>query len=92
MFKKEQRFNPQQFPGGMMPGQMPGQGMPGQGMPGQQLYPQMQSERLQQEIMENRRRINNLAKRVARIESYLRIHDTPEYGYIEEDRQNNYSY
>jgi len=86
MFKKDQRFNQQPFPGGMMPG--PGM----QAMPGQELYPQVAGERFRIEIMENRRRLNNLAKRVSRIESYLRIHDTPEYGYIEEDKPNNFSY
>jgi hypothetical protein len=75
------QFGGQQFPGGPMP-QQPGSMLPG-----------MQFERLQFEIMENRRRINNLAKRMARIESYLRIRDTPEYGYVEEDQKpNNFSY
>lgn len=35
-----------------------------------------QLERFQYEIKENRRRINNLAKRIVRIENYLRIRDT----------------
>lgn len=85
MFKKEQRFNPQQqFPGPMMGQQA--------GMQPQGIYPQMQGDRITMEIMENRRRLNNLAKRISRIESYLRIHDTPEYGYYEEDKSKNFSY
>lgn len=90
----------QQMPGGMphMQGMPPMQGMPMQGMPMQGapqggMLPNMQFERLQFEIMENRRRLNNLAKRMARVESYLRIKDTPEYGYIEDDQKpNNFSY
>jgi hypothetical protein len=48
------------------------------------LYPNSQYERLQIEIRENRRRINNLQKRVIRLENYLRIRDTSDY--IEEDQ------
>ena len=53
------------------------------------MYPNMEFNRLQYEIKENRRRINNLAKRITRIESYLRIKDTSDYGYIEEDNKPN---
>lgn len=87
MFKKnpfdQERMNPnfQQMPPQYM--QAP------QMMP---MGPDFQQNRLQYEIMENRRRLNNLAKRVSRIESYLRIKDTPEYGYIEEDKPSQFSY
>lgn len=78
----------QQIPG--MPGMQP---MPGMPQPQGGMLSSMQFERLQYDIMENRRRINNLAKRVARIESYLRIRDTPEYGYVEDEQKpSNYSY
>ncbi len=53
------------------------------------MYPNMEMNRLQYEIKENRRRINNLAKRITRIESYLRIKDTSDYGYIEEENKPN---
>jgi len=95
MFKKEKRFN-QPFPPGAA-GPIPG----GQFPPGQYpqdqynapgMYPQFQTERLQVEIMENRRRINNLARRVGRIENYLRIHETPDGGYMEENSPTNFSF
>ena len=53
------------------------------------MYPGLEINRLIYEIKENRRRINNLAKRLTRIESYLRIKDTSEYGYIEENQNPN---
>ena len=37
------------------------------------------------EIKENRRRINNLAKRIVRLENYLRIRDTNDYSIIDEE-------
>ena len=49
-------------------------------------YPELQYNKLQMEIKENRRRINNLAKRIIRIENYLRIRDTSDYSIIEEDQ------
>ncbi|HHZ17837.1 MAG TPA: hypothetical protein GX390_00970 [Acholeplasmataceae bacterium] len=49
------------------------------------MYPEIQSNRLQMEIMENRRRINNLAKRIIRIENYLRIRDTSDYSIVEDE-------
>lgn len=59
------------------------------GMPQQQesmMYPQVQTERLQYEIKENRRRINNLTKRIIRLENYLRIRDTSDYVNIDDDQ------
>ena len=53
------------------------------------LYPGLEVNRLIYEIKENRRRINNLAKRLTRIESYLRIKDTNEFGYIEDNQNPN---
>ena len=73
-------------PGGMYP---QGGGMYPQGGG---MLPGLQQDRLQYEIMENRRRINNLAKRVARVESYLRIKDVPEYGYVDDEKPSNFSY
>ena len=49
------------------------------------MYPDFQFERFQYEIKENRRRINNLAKRIIRIENYLRIRDTSDYVVNDED-------
>lgn len=107
MFKKnnDQKRFPGFNPQGMPPQFMPQQGMMPQGfmepgmMPQQSMYPSQQGmfpgfqhDRLQFEIMENRRRLNNLAKRVARIESYLRIKDVPEYGYVDEEKPSNFSY
>ena len=40
------------------------------------MYDNIQYERLMYEIKENRRRINNLLKRIVRIENYLRVKDT----------------
>lgn len=57
------------------------------GMPN--MYPGLEVNRLIYEIKENRRRINNLAKRITRIESYLRIKDTSEFGYIDENNNPN---
>ncbi|HHU56078.1 MAG TPA: hypothetical protein GXZ48_05270 [Acholeplasmataceae bacterium] len=101
MFKKERRFNqpfpgvgPQAFPGGG-PQPFPSVGpQQFQGPFGQQagMYPQLQSDRLIQEILENRRRLNNLARRVSRLENYLRIHETPDGGYFEEESPQNYSF
>lgn len=45
----------------------------------------LENERLLLEIKENRRRINNLAKRIVRLENYLRIRDTTDYSIIEDD-------
>lgn len=53
------------------------------------MYQGLEANRLIYEIKENRRRINNLAKRITRIESYLRIKDTSEFGYIEENNNPN---
>lgn len=53
------------------------------------MYPGLEVNRLIYEIKENRRRINNLAKRLTRIESYLRIKDTNEFGYIEDNQNPN---
>jgi len=49
-------------------------------------YPDIQSNRIQMEIRENRRRISNLAKRIIRIENYLRIRDTSDYSIVEDDQ------
>lgn len=56
---------------------------------GNNMYQGLEINRLIYEIKENRRRINNLAKRITRIESYLRIKDTSEFGYIEENQNPN---
>lgn len=56
------------------------------------IYPNMQFERLQYELQENRRKLNNLAKRITRIESYLRIKDVSDYGYAEEKGPNDFSF
>ncbi len=61
----------------------------GMNYPNGQMYPNMEWNRLLYEIKENRRRINNLAKRITRIESYLRIKDTSDYSYIEEENKPN---
>lgn len=75
-----------------IPGQMPNSSIPNPNMaygntPNQQgqMYPNIQYERIQYEIKEDRRRINNLAKRITRIENYLRIRDDSEYANIEEE-------
>lgn len=61
--------------GGMQPG------MQTEGM----IFPQVHEDRLQFEIRENRRRINNLTRRVIRLENYLRIRDTSDYVNIDDD-------
>lgn len=99
MFKKDRRFN-QPFPGmgpqphpGMGPQPYPGMGPQQFGGGGQSaLFPQLQGDRLIQEIIENRRRLNNLARRVTRIENYLRIRETPDGGYFEDESPHNYSF
>jgi len=65
--------------GGMYPGMQPGM------QPESTIYPQVLEDRLQFEIRENRRRINNLTKRVIRLENYLRIRDTQDYIDLEDD-------
>jgi hypothetical protein len=81
-----------QFPQGPMPGQnLFEQGQYAQDFAPQQanlssMYPQTQLERLLFEITENRRRINNLTRRVTRLENYLRIRDTSDYS-LGEDNQ-----
>lgn len=54
------------------------------------LYPNYQQDRLIYEIKENRRRINNLAKRIVRLENYLRIRDTNDYVVLEDDNDTFY--
>ena len=54
------------------------------------LYPNYQQDRLIYEIKENRRRINNLAKRIVRLENYLRIRDTNDYVVLEDDNESFY--
>ncbi|HHX00254.1 MAG TPA: hypothetical protein GX740_02995 [Acholeplasmataceae bacterium] len=66
--------------GGMMQGGMQ-PGMQTEGM----IFPQVHEDRLQFEIRENRRRINNLTRRVIRLENYLRIRDTSDYVNIDDD-------
>lgn len=51
------------------------------------LYPNYERDRLIYEIKENRRRINNLAKRIVRLENYLRIRDTNDYVVLEDDNE-----
>src|SRR5690554_1024359 len=65
--------------GGMQPGMQPG--MQTEGM----IFSQVHEDRLQFEIRENRRRINNLTRRVIRLENYLRIRDTSDYVNIDDD-------
>lgn len=91
--KRQARLN---MPPGGMPGQFPPQMPQGPGFgPGQQtfpdfgqsaFYPGFQTERLQHEIRENRRRIDNLARRVARIENYLQIRDNNDISYTQDDK------
>lgn len=81
-----QGMQPGMYPG-MQPGMQPG--MPQDMMHNMQpssMYPGMHQDRLQMEIMENRRRINNLTKRIIRLENYLRIRDTSEYANIDENQ------
>jgi len=81
------------FPNQMYPNQPGHQNnmMPGsQGMqPDGSIYPQVQEDRLLFEIGENRRRINNLTKRIIRLENYLRIRDTSDYVNIDDDNIQN---
>jgi hypothetical protein len=56
------------------------------------MYPSMQFERLQYEILENKRKLNNIAKRLTRIESYLRIKDTSDYSYVEDKGPEDFSF
>lgn len=51
------------------------------------LYPNYEHDRLIYEIKENRRRINNLAKRIVRLENYLRIRDTSDYVVLEDENE-----
>lgn len=51
----------------------------------QKEFTSLENERLLLEIKENRRRINNLAKRIVRLENYLRIRDTTDYSIIEDE-------
>lgn len=51
----------------------------------QKQFSNLENERLILEIKENRRRINNLAKRIVRLENYLRIRDTNDYSIIDEE-------
>lgn len=51
------------------------------------LYPNYEHDRLIYEIKENRRRINNLAKRIVRLENYLRIRDTNDYVVLEDENE-----
>lgn len=44
-----------------------------------------EENRLMLEIKENRRRINNLAKRIVRLENYLRIRDTSDYSILDDE-------
>lgn len=50
------------------------------------LYSNFEENRLMNEIKENRRRINNLAKRIIRLENYLRIRDTSDYSILDDDK------
>lgn len=54
------------------------------------LYPNYDIDRLIYEIKENRRRINNLAKRIVRLENYLRIRDTSDYIVFDEDKNDSF--
>lgn len=94
MFSDQKGYNPgmmQGPPQGMQPGMQ--QGMyPGM-QPGMQqessIYPQVQEDRLHFEIQENRRRINNITKRIIRLENYLRIRDTSDYVNVDDDHLPN---
>ncbi len=44
-----------------------------------------EQNRLILEIRENRRRINNLAKRIVRLENYLRIRDNSDYSILDDE-------
>lgn len=84
--KNNQSFNPNPF-GGYYDQMNPQYGnVPPQMDPNQStMFPQFQTERIQYEIRENRRRINNLAKRITRIENYLRIRDNSDYSIAEDE-------
>ena len=56
------------------------------------MYSSLQFERLHYEILENKRKLTNIAKRLTRIESYLRIKDTSDYSYIEEKGPEDFSF
>lgn len=72
---------------GPMPGGQPYFNEPNLQQPGQSsLYPGFQMERLFQEVRENRRRIDNLARRVSRIENYLQIRDNNDLDYSNDDK------
>lgn len=73
-------FGGNMMQGGMYPGMQPGM------QPESTIYPQVLEDRLQFEIRENRRRINNLTRRVIRLENYLRIRDTSDYVNIDDDQ------
>lgn len=49
------------------------------------MYNPLEENRILLEIKENRRRINNLAKRIIRLENYLRIRDTSDYSILDDD-------
>lgn len=51
------------------------------------MYPNYEQDRLIYEIKENRRRINNLAKRIVRLENYLRIRDTNDYVVFDDENE-----
>ena len=93
MYGEQPGFHPGMMQGA--PGM--GSGMPNdmfqempQGMqPEGSMFPQVQGDRLQYEILENRRRINNLTKRIIRLENYLRIRDTSDYVNVDDDQQPN---
>ena len=55
-------------------------------------YQGMQYDRIQYELMENRRKMYNLAKRLSRIESYLRIKDVNDDTYAIEKGPNDFSF
>lgn len=44
-----------------------------------------EDNRIMLEIKENRRRINNLAKRIVRLENYLRIRDTSDFSILDDE-------
>lgn len=54
------------------------------------MYQNYEQDRLIYEIKENRRRINNLAKRIVRLENYLRIRDTNDYVVFEDEANDNF--
>lgn len=64
-------------------------GPPADGFYQEPMHANYQADRIMYEIKENRRRINNLAKRIIRLENYLRIKDTSDYSIIEDEDPNN---